>query len=88
MKADLTPLIVGALVFISSPISLKLGLSVAIIEIVLGAAAGNLGLNPKEWMVFIASAVLPIFVAQKWFHPIYSEDIIEDDALDAGADPA
>lgn len=55
MKADLTPLIVGALVFISSLISLKLGLSVAIVEIVLGAAAGNLGLKPEDWMIFIAS---------------------------------
>ena len=55
MKADAIPLIVGAIVFLSSIISLKLGLSVAIIEIILGAAAGNLGLKPEEWMTYIAA---------------------------------
>jgi Kef-type K+ transport system membrane component KefB len=54
MKADVIPLIVGAIVFLSSLISLKLGLSVAIVEIVLGAAAGNLGLKPEEWMTYMA----------------------------------
>jgi Kef-type K+ transport system membrane component KefB len=54
MKADSVPLIVGVIVFLSSLISLKLGLSVAIVEIVLGAAAGNLGLKPEEWMTYIA----------------------------------
>ena len=45
MKADLIPLIVGSIVFLSSLISLKLGLSVTIIEIILGAAAktGHIG---------------------------------------------
>jgi len=54
MKADLIPLIAGSIVFLSSLISLKLGLSVAIIEIILGAAAGNLGLKPEEWMTYMA----------------------------------
>ena len=54
MKTDVIPLIVGAIVFLSSLISLKLGLSVAIVEIVLGAAAGNLGLKPEEWMTYMA----------------------------------
>jgi len=54
MHADLTPLIVGGLVFVASLISLKIGLSVAIVEIALGAAAGNLGLKPKEWMTYMA----------------------------------
>ena len=54
MKADLVPLIVGAIVFLASLISLKLGLSVAIVEIALGAAAGNLGLKPEEWMTYMA----------------------------------
>jgi len=40
LKADVIPLVLGALVFFSSLISLKLGLSVAIIEILLGTAAG------------------------------------------------
>ncbi len=55
MKADMLPLIVGGLVFIASLISLKLGLSVAIIEIILGSVAGNAGLKPEEWMLYIAS---------------------------------
>jgi len=54
MKADSVPLIVGAIVFLASFVSLKLGLSVAIVEIVLGAAAGNLGLKPEEWMTYMA----------------------------------
>ena len=55
MQADITPLIVGILVFISSLISLRLGLSVAIIEIVLGSIAGNLGLETREWMQYLAT---------------------------------
>jgi len=54
MNADYVPLLVGALVFLASLISLKLGLSVAIIEIVLGALAGNAGLQPEAWMTYIA----------------------------------
>ena len=54
MKADVIPLVLGALVFFSSLISLKLGLSVAIIEILVGTAAGNLGLRPEEWMTYMA----------------------------------
>jgi Kef-type K+ transport system membrane component KefB len=55
MKVDYIPLLVGLLVFISSLISLKIGLSVAIIEIVVGAIAGNLGLKAEEWMLYLAS---------------------------------
>ena len=54
MKGDYIPLIVGLLVFLASMISLRLGLSVAIIEITLGAIAGNLGLHTEEWMLYIA----------------------------------
>jgi Kef-type K+ transport system membrane component KefB len=55
MKADAIPLLVGLLVFFSSLISLELGISVAIIEIVLGAAAGYFGLQPEGWMLYLAS---------------------------------
>ena len=55
MKADYIPLVVGSLILISSLISLRVGLSVAIIEILLGAIAGNLGLKPEEWMMYLAS---------------------------------
>jgi len=54
MKADYIPLVVGLLVFLASIISLRVGLSVAIIEIALGAVAGNLGLKTEEWMLYIA----------------------------------
>lgn len=54
MQADYVPLVVGALIFVSSLLSLRLGLSVAIIEIVAGAVAGNLGLPVQEWMTYLA----------------------------------
>ncbi len=54
MNSDVTPLIVGLLVFVSSLLSLKLGISVAIIEILLGAVGGFLGLKAEEWMMYLA----------------------------------
>lgn len=55
MKADIIPLIVGLLVFCSSLISLRVGVSVAIIEIILGVIVGNIGLQTADWMVYFAS---------------------------------
>ena len=55
MQPDWVPLVFGVLVFISSLISLWAGLSVAIIEIALGAAAGHFGMKPEEWMVYLAN---------------------------------
>jgi Kef-type K+ transport system membrane component KefB len=55
MHADVTPLIVGILVFFASLISLRLALSVAIVEILLGAIAGNFGLHTTEWMQYLAT---------------------------------
>ena len=65
MQPDIVPLAVGLLVLVSSLISLRLGLSVAIIEIVLGAIAGNLGMETEEWMVYLATfgGVLLTFLA-------------------------
>jgi Kef-type K+ transport system membrane component KefB len=54
MNADVIPLIVGILVFVSSLLSLKLGFSVAIIEILLGAIGGYFGLKSEEWMTYLA----------------------------------
>jgi len=54
VNADVIPLVVGILVFVSSLLSLKLGLSVAIIEIILGAIGGHLGLKAEEWMTYLA----------------------------------
>jgi len=55
MEASVVPLIAGLLVFIASLISLRLGISVAIVEILLGAAAGNMGLQAEDWMTYLAS---------------------------------
>ena len=65
MHADVAPLAVGILIFVSSLISLKLGLSVAIIEITLGAVAGNLGLQTQPWMTYLATfgGILLTFLA-------------------------
>ncbi len=54
MNADLVPLVVGGLIFVSSILSLKLGFSVAIIEILLGAIGGYFGLKSEEWMTYLA----------------------------------
>jgi len=54
MHVDAIPLIVGALIFFSSLVSLRFGISVAIIEILSGAIAGNLGLSSEEWMNYLA----------------------------------
>lgn len=55
MTADIIPLIAGLIILGASLISLRLGLSVAIIEILLGAAAGNLGFKTEPWMLYLAS---------------------------------
>ena len=55
MNADLVPFIVGGLVFLASLISLRLGLSGAIIEILVGALAGNFGLTTQDWMLYLAN---------------------------------
>lgn len=55
MHTDFIPLVVGGLVLIASLISLRLGLSVAIIEILIGAISGNLGLETEEWMMYLAN---------------------------------
>ena len=54
MEPDKIPLIAGLLIFAASVLSLKLGLSVAIFEIILGLAAGNIGLRAADWMVYLA----------------------------------
>jgi Kef-type K+ transport system membrane component KefB len=65
MHADVMPLIVGLLILLSSFISLWLGLSVAIIEIAMGAIAGSFGLQTEEWMRYMATfgGILLTFLA-------------------------
>jgi len=46
----------GILIFIASLVSIRLGFSVAIIEIVIGSIFGNLGvLQSEAWMVYLAT---------------------------------
>ncbi|MBZ9570652.1 cation:proton antiporter [Methanobrevibacter sp. TMH8] len=53
---DIYPLILGILILVSSLISLKLGISVTIVEILLGIITGNIGIiRPEAWMLYIAS---------------------------------
>ena len=55
MSDSIIPLVMGVIVLVASLISLKLGLSVAIIEILLGAVGGSLGLHMQDWMTYLAS---------------------------------
>lgn len=49
------PLIAGILVFLASIISLRLGISVAIVELALGVVAGNyFGFSAEPWMAYLA----------------------------------
>ena len=61
----IVPLVFGALVLVASLISLKLGLSVAIIEIILGAISGQFGLPTQDWMTYLAGfgGILLTFLA-------------------------
>jgi Kef-type K+ transport system membrane component KefB len=61
----IVPVIFGAMVLIASLISLKLGLSVAIIEIVLGIVGGQFGLQATDWMAYLAGfgGILLTFLA-------------------------
>lgn len=54
MSESIIPLAMGIIVFMASLVSLKLGLSVAIIEILLGATGGYLGLHVQDWMTYLA----------------------------------
>jgi Kef-type K+ transport system membrane component KefB len=65
MSAEITPLVVGLIILVSSLLSLRLGISVAILEIVFGAAAGNSGMEVQGWMVYLANfgGVLLTFLA-------------------------
>lgn len=56
LYADLSPLFLGIIILLASLISLRFGISVAILEILFGVLAGNLGLiNIQDWMIFISS---------------------------------
>jgi Kef-type K+ transport system membrane component KefB len=54
MSDSIIPLVMGIIILVASFISLRLGLSVAIIEILLGAAGGSFGLHTQDWMTYLA----------------------------------
>jgi hypothetical protein len=55
----------------ASLISIWAGISVALVEILVGVVAGNfLGIHATtEWSVVILSAFVPTLIAQKFFQP-------------------
>ncbi len=59
------------------------GLTFGTIASVFGLNSGSI--NQVQYSVLvgvvIASAVIPTFIAQKWFQPVHSEDIVENDAM-------
>jgi Kef-type K+ transport system membrane component KefB len=63
---DATPLLVGIAILLASLISLRVGLSVAIIELILGVLFGNLGvIHVESWMTLVAGfgGILLTFLA-------------------------
>lgn len=54
MEPDKLPVIAGLLIFAASVFSLRLGVSVAIFEVLLGLGAGALGLAAGDWMLYLA----------------------------------
>ncbi|OPZ71967.1 MAG: Sodium/hydrogen exchanger family protein [bacterium ADurb.Bin478] len=54
MQPDSTPMVIGIFILLSSMISLRTGLSVAIIEITAGIIAGNMGIQTEDWMLYLA----------------------------------
>lgn len=66
MAVDIFPLILGLMILVASLISIRAGISVTIIEILLGVIVGNLGFfHPESWMLYLASfgGILLTFLA-------------------------
>jgi Kef-type K+ transport system membrane component KefB len=56
LNALYVAMVLSVLILLASMISVELGVTVAIIEIVLGVVAGNvLGIDPPEWLNFLAA---------------------------------
>ncbi|MDR3223170.1 MAG: cation:proton antiporter [Methanobrevibacter sp.] len=54
--ADINSLVLGIMILISALISIRLGITVAVIEVIFGILSGNLGfLTPQSWMLYIAT---------------------------------
>ena len=79
MDSSLIALVIGTLILLSSVVSIELGISVAIVEIILGVVGGNfLGLHTTPWidwlagfgsivLTFLAGTEVDIPVMRKWF---------------------
>lgn len=82
MEPDKIPPVAGLIIFTASVLSLRLGISVAVFEILLGLAAGNLGLRAQDWMVYIAGfgGILLTFLAGAEVHG----KLLKDDFRRAG----
>lgn len=65
ISGSMIPLVMGIIVLVASLVSLKLGISVAIIEILLGAIGGQFGLQIQDWMTYLAGfgGILLTFLA-------------------------
>ncbi len=66
LSPDIIPLFAGILIAVASLVSLRLGISVAIVEILLGIFAGNIfGIQPEPWMDHLAGlgGILLTFLA-------------------------
>lgn len=59
------------LALVATMVSIRLGLSVALVEIGVGVLAGNfLQLSPNDWVnLVILSAVIPTIIAERFFRP-------------------
>ena len=56
MYTDLSPLLFGIIILLASLISLRFGISVAILEILFGVLIGNIfTIHLEEWMIYISS---------------------------------
>ena len=55
MNADIIPLVAAFIVLLASMLSLRLGISVAIFELLLGVISGYYGFKAEPWMTYLAS---------------------------------
>ncbi len=80
-------MVLGVVVLVASMVSVELGLSIAVIEIVLGIAAGNLlHLQAPEWLGFLASfgSIVLTFLAGAEVDPSLMRDKLKQSVLLGG----
>jgi Kef-type K+ transport system membrane component KefB len=80
-------MVLGIVVLVSGMVSVELGLSVAVVEIVLGVAAGNLlHLSTPEWLTFLASfgSIVLTFLAGTEVDPSLMRSKLKESVLLGG----